>query len=119
MKIFDITEKFNENKSTQDKREYGFLILNNEIKVALVQDTKAKAAACALTINVGNTSDPSGADEINGLAHLCEHMLFQGTTEFPDPTYYSKFISDNSGHHNGMTGEDNTMYHFDIAPDKL
>lgn len=35
----------------------------------------------------GSLSDP---DQLPGLAHFCEHMLFLGTSKYPDEDEYSK-----------------------------
>lgn len=52
-------------------------------------------------------SDPQ---EIPGLAHFCEHMLFLGTEKFPDENGYSSFLSKNGGSSNAAT-----YVRFDVA----
>ena len=47
--------------------------------------TKADQAAAALNVRVGHFSDP---DNIPGLAHFCEHMLFLGTDKYPEEGSY-------------------------------
>lgn len=82
------------------------------MKVLLVSDDRAKNAAVVLTVNVGNLDDPYGLD---GCAHLCEHMLFQGTVKYPLIEKFPNFLSENGGKFNGMTGEDRTIFSFDVA----
>jgi insulysin len=44
----------------------------------------------ALSVNVGNLSEPLGYD---GLAHLTEHCLLgAGTQKYPDSSYFSDLI---------------------------
>ncbi|PRQ34773.1 putative nardilysin [Rosa chinensis] len=44
-------------------------------------DSQTKKAAAAMCVGIGSFSDPP---EAPGLAHFLEHMLFMGSTEFPD-----------------------------------
>jgi len=34
-------------------------------------------------------------EELPGLAHFCEHMLFLGTEKYPVENEYSRFLSEN------------------------
>lgn len=77
-------------KSQQDNRDYRGLKLTNGLKVLLVSDPVTDKAAAALTVDVGSMSDPN---EIPGLAHFCEHMLFLGTEKYPNENAYSTFLS--------------------------
>lgn len=77
-------------KSQQDNRDYRGLQLNNGLKVLLVSDSVTDKSAAALTVDVGHMSDPNN---IPGLAHFCEHMLFLGTDKYPNENAYSTFLS--------------------------
>lgn len=79
-------------KSQQDNRDYRGLKLSNGLKVLLVSDTVTDKSAAALTVDVGHMSDPN---DIPGLAHFCEHMLFLGTEKYPNENAYSTFLSGN------------------------
>jgi secreted Zn-dependent insulinase-like peptidase len=68
-----LNENLNIRRGKFDTNKYRYLKLDNEMKVLLISDERAKNAAVALTVNVGNLDDPYGLD---GCAHLCEHMLF-------------------------------------------
>lgn len=61
-------------------------------------------------------SDP---DDLPGLAHFCEHMLFLGTQKYPVENYYQKFLSEHGGSFNAATDSQDTKYFFDIAPEHL
>lgn len=64
----------------------------------------------------GYFSDP---DDIPGLAHFCEHMLFLGTKEYPEINDYNSFLSQNGGSSNAATYSDHTNYFFDVSSEKL
>lgn len=103
-------------KSQQDNREYRGLQLDNGMKVLLVSDPKTDVSAAALSVEVGHMSDP---DDLPGLAHFCEHMLFLGTEKYPHENGYAMYISQNSGSCNAATYSHMTKYHFHVASDKL
>eukprot|EP00512_Aurantiochytrium_limacinum_P014203 CAMPEP_0171572964 /NCGR_PEP_ID=MMETSP0961-20121227/4470_1 /TAXON_ID=87120 /ORGANISM="Aurantiochytrium limacinum, Strain ATCCMYA-1381" /LENGTH=1056 /DNA_ID=CAMNT_0012127979 /DNA_START=31 /DNA_END=3198 /DNA_ORIENTATION=- len=99
-------------KSLNDERTYRWLELHNELQVLLVSDSKTEKAGAAIDVNVGHFSDP---EEIPGLAHFLEHMLFLGTEKFPDENSYSSYLSENGGRSNAYTSMENTNYYFDVG----
>lgn len=101
-------------KSENDQRLYRSLTLDNGLKVLLVSDAKADKAAAAVDVEVGSAQDP---DDVPGLAHFLEHMLFLGTDRYPDPDAYQDFITKHGGQHNAFTASQDTNYFFDIDPD--
>lgn len=52
----------------------------------------------------------------NSLAHFCEHMLFLGTSSYPEEASYKHYLSHNSGSSNAFTSLAETNYYFDISP---
>ncbi|XP_017891518.1 insulin-degrading enzyme isoform X2 [Ceratina calcarata] len=103
-------------KSPNDKREYRGLLLTNRMKVLLISDPTTDKSAAALSVNIGYLSDP---DDLPGLAHFCEHMLFLGTEKYPEKNDYNKYLSQNGGTYNGSTNMDHTLYYFDVHSEKL
>ena len=103
-------------KSEEDKRLYRGLLLENGMKVLLISDDKTDKSAASIDVAVGQMSDP---DELPGLAHFCEHMLFLGTEKYPDENSYQQFLTTHAGRSNAFTSCDQTNYHFDVAPDHL
>ncbi|KAJ7533128.1 hypothetical protein O6H91_13G034400 [Diphasiastrum complanatum] len=71
-----------------------------------------KKAAAALCVGVGSFSDPRDAQ---GLAHFLEHMLFMGSSKFPDENEYDNFLSKHGGSSNAFTETEFTCYHFDVS----
>ncbi len=94
-----------------DYRDYKTITLDNQLQVLLVSDSKTDKAAVALNVAVGSGKDPQ---EFNGLAHFLEHMLFLGTTKYPQSGEYQAFISKHGGSHNAFTSYRDTNYFFDI-----
>ena len=101
-------------QSPNDKRHYLALTLSNELPVLLVHQQDAEKSAAALTVNVGHFDDPA---ERQGLAHFLEHMLFLGTTKYPDAGEYQHFINHHGGSHNAWTGTEHSSFFFDIDTD--
>ena len=58
-------------------------------------------------------------DDLPGLAHFCEHMMFLGTKKYPQQNDFRKFLSRNGGEYNASTGLHHTVYYFDVATEKL
>ena len=96
--------------SNNDKRSYDTLTLDNGLKVLLVQDLNSNKSAASLTVNTGHFDDPK---DRQGMAHFIEHMLFLGTQKFPEPGFFSQFISQAGGQSNAWTGTEHSSYYFD------
>ncbi len=60
----------------------------------------------------GSLEDP---EDLAGLAHFCEHMLFLGTEKYPSENEYQSFLQQHSGSSNAYTSGCHTNYYFDVA----
>ncbi|ORY56460.1 Metalloenzyme, LuxS/M16 peptidase-like protein [Leucosporidium creatinivorum] len=69
-----------------------------------------------MDVKVGHLQDP---EDLQGLAHFCEHLMFMGTEKYPKENDYTEFLTQHSGSSNAFTGMDQTCYYFDVAPDAL
>lgn len=67
-------------------------------------------------MDVGSAQDP---EDLAGLAHYLEHMLFLGTDAYPAPDAYQGYLSRHGGSHNAFTAPHDTNYFFDIEPGAL
>ncbi|GMH33522.1 hypothetical protein BSKO_01356 [Bryopsis sp. KO-2023] len=103
-------------KPLNDDREYRIIVLENGLKALLISDPRTDKAAAALDVNVGSFSDP---DELLGLAHFTEHMLFFASEKFPEEDAYTKFISAQGGKANAYTTVEDTNYQFDVNHEHL
>ncbi|KAJ3307657.1 hypothetical protein HDV04_002773, partial [Boothiomyces sp. JEL0838] len=92
-------------KPDHDTRDYLSIKLENELEVLLISDPKTDKSSAALDVHVGHLSDP---DDVAGLAHFCEHLLFMGTEKYPEESEYRKFLAEHGGHSNAFTSSDHT-----------
>ncbi|MFI0474290.1 insulinase family protein [Halomonas sp. HMF6819] len=99
-----------------DARDYRVLTLDNGLQALLVSDPDADKAAASMNVRVGSSQDP---DDLLGLAHFLEHMLFLGTEPYPEPDAYQSYIANNAGSHNAFTSQQDTNYFFDVDPEAL
>ncbi|MQL76025.1 hypothetical protein Taro_008407 [Colocasia esculenta] len=75
-----------------------------------------KKAAAAMCVGMGSFSDPL---EAQGLAHFLEHMLFMGSSEYPDENEYDSYLSKHGGSSNAYTETEYTCYHFEVNREHL
>ncbi|CAM3379021.1 insulinase family protein [Halomonas lysinitropha] len=99
-----------------DDRHYRALTLANGLSVLLVSDPQADQAAASLNVGVGSAQNP---EDLAGLAHFLEHMLFLGTDAYPESDAYQAYLSRHGGSHNAFTAPHDTNYFFEIEPDAL
>lgn len=59
-----------------DDRSYRVIRLPNMLEALLVHDPETDKASASVNVNVGSFSD---ADDMPGMAHAVEHLLFMGT----------------------------------------
>ncbi|CAF1688032.1 unnamed protein product, partial [Adineta ricciae] len=95
---------------------YCGLELSNGILCVLISHPKLDKAAAAINVSIGNLGDPN---DVPGIAHFLEHMLFMGSSKYPNENEFSKFIENNGGTSNAYTSTRETNYHFDINPNVL
>ena len=100
--------------SAQDDRQYKCVELANQLQVLLISDPTTEKASAAMDVHVGHQSDP---EELPGLAHFLEHMLFLGTEKYPDENSYKQYLSAHSGRSNASTSQMHTNYYFDVLAD--
>lgn len=102
--------------SPHDERDYRVLTLENGLTALLVSDPEADKAAVSLNVSVGSAQDP---EDLAGLAHFLEHMLFLGTEPYPEADAYQGYLTRHGGSHNAFTAPRDTNYFFDVEPDAL
>ncbi|KAL5486683.1 hypothetical protein EMCRGX_G019194 [Ephydatia muelleri] len=68
-------------------------------------------AACAVCVGVGSFSDPN---DVPGLAHLLEHMVFMGSEKYPGENSFDTFTAKHGGYGNACTGCEKTVFEFCI-----
>ena len=89
--------------------------LENGLKVLLFPEASKPTATVNMTYLVGSRHEGYGE---TGMAHLLEHLMFKGSTNFPTPT---KEFTKRGFRMNGSTWLDRTNYHvsFTATEDNL
>lgn len=100
-------------KPTLDKRSYRSILLPNNLQALLVSDPETDVEAGAVHIKAGHFDDP---EDRAGLAHFNEHMLFLGTSKYPNENDFETFVGKNGGNTNAYTDMEDTNYYFSVAP---
>jgi zinc protease len=88
-----------------DPIPYERFTLDNGLKVLLIEDHSAPTVAVSVTYNVGAKDDPPGRE---GLAHLFEHMLFNGSLNVGKGEHHL-LVTSQGGTPNGQTFMDHTQ----------
>uniref|UniRef100_A0A672Q9S4 Nardilysin convertase n=1 Tax=Sinocyclocheilus grahami TaxID=75366 RepID=A0A672Q9S4_SINGR len=70
-----------------------------------------KQSAAALCIGVGSFSDPN---DLPGLAHFLEHMVFMGSEKYPSENGFDAFLKKHGGSDNASTDCERTIFQFDV-----
>jgi insulysin len=63
-------------KPLLDTRTYRVIRLPNKLEALLIHDAETDKAAAAMEVNAGSFSDD---EDMPGMAHAVEHLLFMGT----------------------------------------
>ena len=67
-------------------------------------------------VGVGSMHNP---DEMPGLAHFLEHMLFRGSKRYPEVDLFVDMIKKASGVFNAYTSGEETNYFFSSSNNKF
>lgn len=89
--------------------------LENGLDVILHQDKSIPLAAVNIWYKVGSAYDPS---DKTGLAHLFEHLMFQGSKNVPKGEHFS-YVQEAGGNLNGSTNSDRTNYYETVPSNSL
>ncbi|KAF2140293.1 uncharacterized protein K452DRAFT_230558 [Aplosporella prunicola CBS 121167] len=95
-----------------DDRSYRVIRLQNKLEALLIHDPDTDKVSGAMDVNVGSFSD---ADDMPGMAHAVEHLLFMGTKKYPKENAYNQYLTAHSGHSNAFTASTSTNYYFEVA----
>lgn len=96
---------------SHSSRDYKLLKLPNGLTTFLVSDPSELICSAAVCVATGSHNDPP---EVAGLAHLCEHMLFTGTKQYPNPSSYHQAIQSCGGSTNAYTTGEQTCFYFEV-----
>ncbi|KAK5134751.1 hypothetical protein LTR08_006126 [Meristemomyces frigidus] len=99
-------------KPLLDDRSYRVIRLPNQLEALLIHDPDTDKAAAAMDVDVGAFSDP---EDMPGMAHAVEHLLFMGTEKYPGENDYSSYLTKFGGHSNAFTAATSTNYYFELS----
>ena len=79
-------------------------------KRKVLESTGLKMSAAGLCVHMGSFSDP---EDLPGLAHFLEHMVFMGSKKFPGENEFESFIAKQGGYDNAHTDCETTVFWFE------
>jgi secreted Zn-dependent insulinase-like peptidase len=85
------------------------LRLANSLEVLLISDSETDYSAASLSVGVGSLHNP---ENMPGLAHFLEHMLFRGSQKYPKVNEFVDRIKKCNGVFNAYTAAEETNYYF-------
>lgn len=95
-----------------DYRDFRLYQLSNGMQALAVHHPRSTEAGFSVAAKTGSLYDP---ENIPGLAHFLEHMLFLGTSKYPDPESYDSFLTQSGGSNNAYTDEEKTVFFNKVA----
>ena len=99
------------NKPQFDKRDFVGGLLDNGIKYTFIHDSLLTSSFVSIAVNIGTFGCPKGYD---GLPHFLEHMLFMGTSKYPNVNHYFEKLNQYGGSSNAYTATMETVYYFNV-----
>lgn len=90
-------------------------MLDNGLKVLLLENHKSPAVTFQVWYRVGSRNEQDGK---SGLSHFLEHMMFKGTPDV-GPEEHMRIIAKNGGRSNAFTMQDATVYFATMSREKI
>uniref|UniRef100_A0A8C9XDQ8 Nardilysin convertase n=1 Tax=Sander lucioperca TaxID=283035 RepID=A0A8C9XDQ8_SANLU len=100
-----------EEEDEEEEQDSDFDELDEDSAGRTKRGNSEKQAAAALCISVGSFSDP---DDLPGLAHFLEHMVFMGSEKYPAENGFDAFLKKHGGSDNASTDCERTIFQFDV-----
>ena len=90
-------------------------MLDNGMQIVVVEDRRAPVVTHMVWYKVGGADEPV---KKSGIAHFLEHLMFKGTTNYPDGEF-SKIVASLGGQENAFTSQDYTAYYQRVSKEHL
>uniref|UniRef100_A0A8C9WWQ1 Nardilysin b (N-arginine dibasic convertase) n=1 Tax=Scleropages formosus TaxID=113540 RepID=A0A8C9WWQ1_SCLFO len=100
-----------ESEEGEEEQDSDFEELDENSEGRKKKACSEKQSAAALCIGVGSFSDP---DDLPGLAHFLEHMVFMGSEKYPAENGFDAFLKKHGGSDNASTDCERTIFQFDV-----
>jgi insulysin len=94
-----------------DDRKYRVVKLTNNLDALLISDSTTSRCSASVSVGVGSFMD----ENISGLAHFAEHMIFLGSKSYPRPGEFEDHLSNYFGVTNAFTEDEKTTFYYDIG----
>ncbi|XP_056131891.1 nardilysin b [Lampris incognitus] len=107
----DSGERTEDDENRDGKEDSHFDELEEENQGKKKRGTSEKQSAAAVCVGVGSFSDP---DDLPGLAHFLEHMVFMGSEKYPAENGFDAFLKKYGGSDNASTDCERTIFQFDV-----
>ncbi len=91
-------------------------MLTNGLRLLFAPDASLDDVTIVVRYDVGLSDDPAGKD---GLAHLVEHLMFDGSRHVPRGQYYGEIERAGGWAVNARTTLDDTRYFVTVPPEAL
>ena len=86
-------------------------------RVILIPNESRKLACVSVLVRCGSRNEPR---QYHGISHFLEHMLFKGTTQYPETSSIPKELDRIGGSYNATTSKNITNYFIcDVVPEKV
>jgi zinc protease len=89
--------------------------LENGLRLVVIEDRRAPVVLHAVVYDVGGADETTGK---TGLAHFFEHLMFKGTTKYPNGSF-DNLLDENGVERNAFTTLDITAYYERTSPKLL
>jgi predicted Zn-dependent peptidase len=89
--------------------------LDNGVKVVYEKIPNIKITSVQVWMNTGSRNE---TQQVNGISHFLEHMVFKGTKKY-GPDEIDQIVESNGGQMNAATSKDYTFYFVTIPTDKV
>ncbi|HBT59168.1 MAG TPA: hypothetical protein DEA92_18860, partial [Pseudomonas sp.] len=99
-----------------DQRDYQLYRASNGLLCLLIHDAHASQATAVYQVAAGSHAEP---DDLPGLAHLLEHMLFMGSRGWPEPGSFPARVAEWGGRFNASTAPYATRFFCSVSPQGL
>src|SRR5262245_26408040 len=95
--------------------EFRMAELKNGLQIVAECNDDAYSTALGFFVNTGARDE---TDEVSGVSHFLEHMVFKGTPKRSADDVNREF-DEMGAHYNAFTSEENTVYYAAVLPEYL
>lgn len=85
-------------------------------KIVLLRDPEASTVATMVLMRVGSRQE---SEQLSGISHALEHMVFKGTKKYPRPENISQILDGLGANYNAFTSKHSTAYYIKTEASEL